>query len=86
VGSPVGAGGRAEPRVGPDPRFGLGKMVALNRSGLVNAVVSRLWIKCRLDRTWRSRVRNTRENLRFSKWKKVMDDFSTGSQGERTGL
>jgi len=39
---------------------------------------SRLWIKCRPDRRRRSRVRSTRENRRFSKWKKVMDDFFHG--------
>ena len=39
---------------------------------------SRLWIKCRPDRTRRSRVRSARENRRFSKWKKVIDDFFHG--------
>ena len=39
---------------------------------------NRLWIKCRPDRTRRTRVRSARENRRFSKWKKVMDDFFHG--------
>jgi hypothetical protein len=49
------------------------------------AGVSRLWIKCWPDRTGRSRVHSTRENRRFSKWKKVMDDFFHGQLAPRIG-
>jgi hypothetical protein len=45
------------------------------------AGVSRLWIKHWPDRTTRSRVHSTRKNRRFSKWKKVMDDFFHGQLG-----
>ena len=51
---------------------------SLKTYSIVRRLPSRLWIKFRPDRTRRSRVRSTRENRRFSKWKKVMDDFFHG--------
>ena len=71
----------------PYPSTTCDRWLALDRSGpilqscQVARTPSRLWIKCRPDRTRRSRVRSTRENRRFSKWKKVMDDFFHGQLG-----
>ena len=45
--------------------------------------LSRPWINCRPDSRRRSRVRSTRENRRFSKGKKVRDDFFNGQLAER---
>ena len=46
------------------------------------AEANRLWINCRSDCTRQSRVGSTRENRRFSKWKKDMDDFFHGQLDE----
>ena len=57
----------------PCPQF------TLRRAASIRGIrPRRLWIKCRPDRTRRSRVRSSRENRRFSKWTKVRDDFFHG--------